>query len=233
MKAILFDLDGTLLPMDQDKFTNAYLNLLSRVLEPHGYAPDLFYKAMWSGIKAMLTHDGTHTNDYAFWQAFSAVFGERVYSDFPLFDAFYMNEFDTLKTTCGVDMRSGGVIKQLKRDGFRLVLATNPVFPFEAYKKRTAWTGVDIGDFELVTTYENSHYCKPRVGYYAEIAKKIGVEPADCLMVGNDVGDDMPAADIGMKVFLMPEHLINKPETPIENFAHGGFDELLEYIYNN
>lgn len=34
--------------------------------------------------------------------------------------------------------------------------------------------------------------------------------PKNVLMVGNDVRDDMSAADVGMKVFLLTDCLINK-----------------------
>lgn len=232
LKAILFDLDGTLLPMDADEFTAAYFNLLGDVLAPHGYDRKLFGKAMWKGLDAMLNNDGEAINADMFWRAFSSVFGDKVYADMPIFDWFYKNEFHSLKAQCGANPRANEIIKRLKRDGYKVVLATNPVFPFEAYRARTSWTGVDIADFDLVTTYENSHYCKPTAGYYAEIARTIGVNASECLMVGNDVGDDMPAADIGMNVFLMPEHIINKQERSIENYPRGGFDELLDHIVN-
>ena len=39
LKAVLFDLDGTLLPMDLGKFLEAYFALLSKRLVPHGYDP--------------------------------------------------------------------------------------------------------------------------------------------------------------------------------------------------
>lgn len=230
MKAILFDLDGTLLPMDQNAFTKAYFKLLSGYLAPHGVEPKAFSAGMWSGINAMLANDGSEFNDKAFWRAFEKAYGKPIREYIPLFDEFYRTEFDALKSECGVKSESATLIKTLKTKGYRLVLATNPVFPFEAYKKRTAWTGVDISDFELVTTYENSHYCKPKTGYYREILDKIGCAAQDCVMVGNDVGDDMPAADIGIDVFLLPEYLINNTDKKVEDFSHGGFEELLEYI---
>lgn len=229
-KAILFDLDGTLLPMDQDVFTKAYLKLLSEYLVPHGFEPKLFINSMWSGIGAMLKNTGAETNDKAFWRAFENTIGKSMTEYFPLFDRFYKNEFDALKSTCGVKRESPELIKTLKSNGYKLVLATNPVFPFEAYKKRTAWTGVDISDFELVTTYENSYYCKPRRGYYAEILDKIGCIGSECLMVGNDIGDDMPAADAGIDVFLLPEYIINNTEKSVDDFPHGDFDDLLKFI---
>ena len=36
-QAILFDLDGTLLPMDLDQFTEGYFHLLAQTAAPYGY----------------------------------------------------------------------------------------------------------------------------------------------------------------------------------------------------
>ena len=37
MKTILFDLDGTLLPMDQDAFVKYYMGLFAQKMAPHGF----------------------------------------------------------------------------------------------------------------------------------------------------------------------------------------------------
>ena len=49
-------------------------------------------------------------------------------------------------------------------------------------------------------------------------------------MVGNDVGDDMVAQKVGMKVFLLTDCLINKSEEDISKYPNGSFDELMNYI---
>ena len=49
-------------------------------------------------------------------------------------------------------------------------------------------------------------------------------------MVGNDVGDDMVAQELGMKVFLLTDCLINKHNVDISVYPHGSFEELMEYI---
>jgi hypothetical protein len=50
-------------------------------------------------------------------------------------------------------------------------------------------------------------------------------------MVGNDVDDDMVAAQTGMKVFLLTDCLINKSCKDVSNLPQGGFDELDRYIF--
>lgn len=43
---VLFDLDGTLLPMDQDVFIKDYFGRLARKLAPYGYEPKKLIEAV-------------------------------------------------------------------------------------------------------------------------------------------------------------------------------------------
>lgn len=221
-------MDGTLLPMDQDVFTQAYFGALCKALAPR-FEPKTLMRGVWNGIDAMLNNDGSRTDESEFWRAFREFTGRDGTEDAPYFDAFYENDFDALKAACGFDRKASETVRKLKADGYRLALATNPVFPMLAQQKRLAWAGLDPNDFELITSYENSSFCKPNVGYYKRIAEKLGLGPAECLMAGNDVDDDMPAREIGMRVYLLTNCLINKSGKDID-VPHGDFDGLIEYI---
>ena len=48
LTTVLFDLDGTLLPMDQEAFTTGYFKLLAKKLAPHGYEPKSLVDAIWA-----------------------------------------------------------------------------------------------------------------------------------------------------------------------------------------
>lgn len=54
LTTVLFDLDGTLLPMDNDEFTRGYFKLLAAKLAPHGYEPKQLVDAIWAGTAAMV-----------------------------------------------------------------------------------------------------------------------------------------------------------------------------------
>ena len=230
LDAILFDLDGTLLPMDQDTFLKAYFGLLTRKLATLGYDPEKLVKAIYAGTGAMIQNDGSARNEEVFWKTFCGIFGEQARADEPHFEDFYHNEFQQVKDACGFDARAGALIKRLKEKGYRLVLATNPLFPAVATKSRIAWAGLDEQDFEWVTTYDNASFCKPNVKYYEEILSKLGLKPDSCLMVGNDVGEDMIAGKLGMKTFLLSDCLINRVGEDIEKYPHGSFEALESYI---
>ena len=230
IKAVLFDLDGTLLPMDQDIFVNAYFKGIAAKLAPHGYEPKALINAIWSGTEVMIKNDGCRTNEEAFWDHFASLFGEKSREDMPLFQKFYEENFDDVQSVCGYSPLASEVILKLKKAGVRIALATNPIFPSIATEKRIRWAGLTPEDFEIFTTYENSSYCKPNLKYYEEILKQMDLLPEVCLMVGNDVGDDMVTQALGMKTFLLTDCLINKTERDVSEFNHGSFSALLKFI---
>ena len=230
IRNILFDLDGTLLPMDQDKFANGYFSRLVKKLAPLGYAPQKTVDGIWAGTAAMVKNDGKTTNEEAFWIKFKEIFGEKVLDDKPIFDDYYRNEFNEVQSDCGFNPAAAQTVKQLKERGYKLILATNPIFPAVATESRIKWAGLDKNDFELYTTYENSHYCKPNPAYYSEILKKLSLNPTECLMVGNDATEDFAAKELGIDVFLITDCLINKKGRDISRCPQGGFGELMEYI---
>lgn len=229
IKAVLFDLDGTLLPQDQDVFVKAYFGALAGCMAPHGYEPERLVQTVWKGTAAMMKNTGENTNEAVFWKVFTEEYGEDSLADKPLFDEFYKTGFNTVKDTCGFNPEVSGIVDRLS-ERFRLIVATNPIFPITASESRIRWAGLDPVQFELVTSYENSRYSKPSAGYYSDIAAFAGLHPEECLMVGNDVRDDMSAAAVGMKVFLLTDCLINKKDVDISLYPHGGFDDLIGYI---
>ncbi len=229
---ILFDLDGTLLPMDQDVFVKNYFKALATKLAAVGYEPKKLMDSIWTGTAAMVKNDGSISNESVFWNKFQEIYGDRIFNDKVLFDEFYHNEFQTVKACCGYNPKAAQAVAEIKNAGYRVALATNPIFPSIATESRIRWAGLEIDDFELYTTYENSSYCKPNPDYYRAIAQKLGVNPEECLMVGNDAIEDTAAQVAGMQVFLLTDCLINKNDADISAYPNGDFEQLLEFIKN-
>lgn len=230
ISTILFDLDGTLLPMDQDEFTKGYFKLLAAKVAPLGYEPKKLIDSVWAGTAAMVRNDGTCSNEKAFWKKFSEIYGEKALNDIPVFDEFYRTDFQDAKSFCGFNPKSAETVRRFKVAGLQVALATNPLFPSVATESRIRWAGLEPSDFECYTTYENSSYCKPNPNYYKTLVKELHLDPSECLMVGNDVDEDMIAETIGMNVFLLTDCLINKDGKDIEKYPHGDFDALCEYV---
>lgn len=227
---VLFDLDGTLLPMDQDEFVREYFKRLAAKVAPLGYEPKKLVEVIWQGMEAMVRNDGAVTNEEVFWKCFEMYYGDKVYEHKPVYEEFYRNEFQEVEEFCGKNPMAKEIIGKAKEMGYRVVLATNPIFPSVATESRIRWTGLQPEDFEWYTTYENSNHCKPNLQYYQEVLHKIGCSPEECLMVGNDVSEDMVAEKLGMNVFLLKDCLINKGNKDISSYPQGGFEELLQYL---
>ncbi|MDE6241568.1 MAG: HAD family hydrolase [Anaeroplasmataceae bacterium] len=230
IKAILFDMDGTLLPMDIEKYTSGYFKEIGAYMSSYGYDPKELIKGIWKGTEAMVKNDGLLSNEDTFWKTFSAVLGFDATKDLPFFTSFYEEKFDQVKSTCGYTKNAPKLIEFLKKKKVELILATNPIFPLIAQTKRLAWAGIKDSDFSWITSYENSHYCKPNLKYYEEILSHFPYQPNECLMIGNDVGEDMIAKELGMKVFLLTDCLINKDNVDISIFPHGDYAMLFSYL---
>ena len=227
---ILFDLDGTLLPMDQDIFLKAYLGGLTHKVAAHGYDAANMPRQIMRGTAAMGNNDGSATNEEVFWTTFSSLCGRDAREDIAVFEEFYRNDFQQVQHVCVFDPRAGEVIRHIKAMGYRIALATNPLFPAIATHSRIRWAGLEPEDFALITTYEHWRHSKPNPAYYQDVMDALDVKPEECVMIGNDVDEDMIARTLGIQVFLLTDCLINKNCADISIYPHGSFPELLDFI---
>ena len=226
MNTILFDLDGTLVPITQEDFSRVYFGLLIQKAKDMNIDTESMKKGLFGGVNAMVNNDGSMINENAFWQVFLSVTkADREVTE-PIFRDFYANEFKKVKSVMQPTEISKMLIKTLKDKGYRLILATNPLFPIEAVVERMSWVGLKADDFEYITSYENSSYCKPNPKYFAEILEKLNLKAEDCLMVGNNTVEDMAAQDVGIKTFLVTDALENEKNIDISVFDNGSLEEF-------
>ena len=230
LKAVLFDLDGTLLPMEQNVFVHTYLQALAAKLAPWGFDPKAVIRGIWAGTDAMVKNRGEIPNREAFWAGCCRVLGDKLREQENLIEEFYRNEFQNVRHVCGFHPGAAEVVRMLKAMGIRRILATNPLFPSIATHSRVRWAGLEPEDFEWISTYENSRYSKPNPDYYRELLKQAGLEPEECLMVGNDVAEDMIARTLGLDVFLLTDCIINPDNRDISAYPRGSFPELAAYL---
>lgn len=219
MKAILFDLDGTLLPMNTDAFLNAYFKAIAAHVK-HIIEPNSLIEHIMSSTKAVIVNeDAQTTNEQVFMQHFlqrSELERETIW---PLFNQFYSEVFPQLYTHVHPTSLARLIVEEALQQHYRPVVATNPVFPRTATLERMKWAGIADLPFEWVTVYEECHFCKPALSYYEEICEHINVKPEDSIMVGNDVQEDMIASQLGMKTFLVTDYAIDRgnPSYPIDD----------------
>ena len=241
--AVLFDLDGTLLPMDFDTFMKGYLGLLVKTLAPFGYDKDRLVGDLWKGVGAMARNDGSMPNRTRFWETFAQGFPEKFVGatseeseallkrQDDLFLSFYANEFDGARAyTSPAPEAAREAVASARRRADRVILATNPFFPAVAIERRLSWVGLRPDDFDYVTTYETSSFCKPNPLYYREVLARFDLEPAGCLMVGNDVAEDIaPTEGLGMGCFLVTDCLIDKAGAGTD-VPSGSMGELITWL---
>ena len=230
MKAIFFDLDGTLLPLDEKLFFDIYFAELSKVFSVYNIDSKKLVETIWTATHEIIKNDGKRTNEEAFWDKFKSIVNIDLSDVKEVLKKFYANEFFTKLKKCSTENSLAKVAVELaKKNGRKVVLATNPVFPIDALV-RLKWIGLDIDDFDYVTHYSNSSFSKPNPKYYLDLCEKLDVEPKDCLMIGNDERQDIFAASsAGMNCYLVTDYLYTYPECKV-NCEKGSFEDLIEKL---
>lgn len=228
-KLIMFDMDGTLLPMNQDEFVNGYFSLLCKKLINY-IEPKQFVSAIWSGVKAMGESNGLKTNRDAFWDDFCLKTNTNRKIIEPICDEFYANGFKDAKKFTGDNPLACEAIKLAHDKSEYVVLATNPLFPLVAQETRMSFIGLKKEDFDFVTAYEDQRYIKPNVKYYEEILKRFNVEASECFMIGNDEKEDAyPCSLLGIDCYMVSDCEIKCAEHPFTG-KRGTFEELVEFL---
>ena len=229
-RAVLFDLDGTLLQVEMRSFIERYMTGF------HSYCRDLvdyapLQRGMRAGIHLLLeTSCGTRSNEERF---FAFLAGRLQRDEDQLrerFTQFLDTGLEPLADAIFEIPEAFALLECCRQARIPLVLATNPVFPRALVEARCRWAGLDLEYFTLLTSLENSRYCKPQSGYFAEVAARIGVDPQDCLMVGNDTCHDLSATKIGMTTWLVDRHLLERDGPVWEPDYRGTHQELLDFL---
>lgn len=226
IKNILFDLDGTLINMDQDKFLELYMMSL------YNYSKDE-YKDVYElidiikkGVYLMVTNNGEKTNEEVFYEHFKSIHKDKTDEILKKYEGYYNSDFIITKKATSLKPSAPLLIKELKEKGYNLILATNPIFPRIATLNRIKWAGLDPNDFTYISTYENSCYSKPNIKYYEEILNKLNLNKEECLMIGNDTTEDYVITNLDIPCIILKENLINKNNLELD------FSTLDEYYLN-
>lgn len=229
IKAILFDLDGTLLDIDMDVFLHHYFKRMVSMAAAEGFnhCQLLPQQIMRSTGMMISSREPEVSNREAFMRDFFSDWPhpQRQFENF--FDRFYSEQFPLLQPFCRPFPGIPDLLGSLKKSDVKLVIASNPVFPSTAMHQRIAWAGLDPAMFDLITSYEIMHFCKPHLDYYREICDMLQVFPSECLMIGNDMGEDIVAGRLGMKTYLVEDWLIDKPDAEIKAHWKGRVADLI------
>lgn len=225
-RAVFFDLDGTLLPMELDEFMNAYFKALGSFVARKGLDPASFSAGLKAGTAAMAENDGARTNAEAYWETFFRhVEGDEA-AWRAVLDEFYETEFGDIGKTVTPNPFASRAVETLVEKGYPVVLATMPMFPRRAVEWRLAWAGVDPSLFSRLTTFENSTSVKPKQAYCAEVVAACGVRGEDVLMVGNNTVEDLCFTGVGCDVYLITDHLLDPVSYDLDRVKHSTMEEF-------
>jgi FMN phosphatase YigB (HAD superfamily) len=208
LKAVLFDLDDTLLGNPMDQFMPAYFLALTRFLDGVIAAERLIGDLMRATRAMNAKHSPELTNEEVFASVFYPLLGKDSSRVRAGLEQFYEQEFPNLRHMARRRPEARKLVRSALEHGLQVAVATNPMFPRVAVEERLAWAGVPVEDFDyaLVTTLENMHATKAHLLYYQEILEKLGRRPGGCLMVGDSWSLDIdPAAALGLRAFWITE----------------------------
>ena len=230
MKNILFDLDGTLLPMDEDAFTRLYFGYLCKWMAPFGFESDKLIATIWKGTQAMYGNDGSQSNEDAFWEVYQKRYDEPKEKHHQNFQDFYTEEFNKAIAGTSPTPLARQIIDVCHEKGFNVYLATNPLFPRVATLNRIRWAGLKEEDFLDITSYENCFYTKPVLGYFIDFCRNNNIDPKESIMIGNDITEDLAARELGMKTYLVTDCLMNRGNRDNVPDYSGTLSELLQFL---
>ena len=229
INTILFDLDGTLLPIDGQTFERIYFSNLAKHFVDV-YDAKTLIQLIWSATKVMVKDTSDRTNEQVFMENLEALVGSDITWMQDRFMHFYETDFDQLRTAVTPNSNVLEAVKILKEKGYQCVIVTNPMFPKIAIEKRIAWTGLNRDDFSYVTSFEKNTACKPQLKLYEEVLKHLDLNVEDCLMVGNDIEEDMVVAKMGMDHYLITDHVMQDESIPDFVKRSGDYRDFLEFV---
>ncbi len=211
-KYLLFDLDGTLLHFDPEDFIRTYLGAASKYFIDLIPDPQKFVKEILRSTDVMEKGDDKNTNTLEkFLNDFCPKFEASCEAIRQRFHNFYKTEFEVIKPLITKMKGAVDLLEMVKKDypEIKVILATNPVFPFVSIERRMEWGEISQDYFDFITHAENSTYCKGNGKYWTEILEKVGGTPEESLVIGNDGYRDMGAKTYGFSTFLIEENLEN------------------------
>jgi FMN phosphatase YigB (HAD superfamily) len=230
LRAVLFDLDNTLLENDLGVFIPSFLEALAPRFA-HIIPPETFKRWMLRSVRQMMVDiDPRQTNREVFMRDMVLRSGYSWTVLGPLFDAFYAEDYAALEAVSRPIELAPRVIDAAIERGLKVAVATNPIFPLVAMTERIRWARLAGCPFEVVTSYDDSHFCKPHPEFYLEVAQRLGCPPEECLMVGDDVVNDMPAVEAGMRTYLVTDHMDARKRAFYEPTFLGTLSDLHEFL---
>jgi FMN phosphatase YigB (HAD superfamily) len=230
---LLLDLDDTLLGNQADTFVSFYTRLLARHLSA-SVEPKLLVQQLQAATSYMLAHQRPdHTLEENFDSFFYPKIGLSKAVAQPILDDFYNQSFPTLKQYTQTIPASADLVKGAFERGYRVAIATNPLFPLTAILQRLNWAGTDPQDFPfaLIPDYEAFHFAKPNPAFFAELLARLDWPDGPVVMVGDSIDNDVTAArQMGLAAFWISKDGLPQALDSLAPNAHGSQADVLPWL---
>ena len=230
-KYILFDLDGTLVPLSRARFEPALFqsfdNMFLRQFPDHPEAVAAYKRACMACFRET---DTSETNEARLTRLLRQEAGDLAKDILQVLEKHYATDYNEISALIQDMSIADQALVLTEMHGGIPVLATNPISPASCICARLGWIGIQPRRFQLITTWDKCHFVKPDSRYYLEILDMLNAQASDCLMIGNDTDEDMEAAmRAGLHVFLVTDHVMDR-RNAIEQYPHGTAEEMLLYL---
>jgi FMN phosphatase YigB (HAD superfamily) len=229
---LLFDLDGTIIDVNKNAEIRFYLRAFKRFKKY--FNPVSFYFSFRKSIRHIQTNNTERFNYEVFIDKMARLGRTTPQVIDSLVSELVEKDFQSLGTFFTPVHGAREAIVLANELGYKLVLATNPLFPRKSVLYRMEWAGIMSNDFLFITSSQNMNRCKPSVEFYKRLLTHIDIKPEQCLMIGNDPIDDLPAHDVGIRTFLLETPLstkaIRKSITDQRLDARGTYLDLINWM---
>lgn len=226
---LLFDLDGTLLAVDTYLLMRSYYKGIRKTFEDF-IDPKKIRNCICTSYRAMLDNSGKMTNRDVLFNTLGEFLADELEQYKVVLNEFYDTSFKKNQRLVRKIPEMIDSIRILKEKKYQMIIVTNPIYPLHAVLSRLQWAGLDPGDFSYISSYEHNHFCKPSLLLFQEIVKDIDKAPEQCILVGNDIQEDIIASKIGMKTYLITNYLINREKEDYECTFSGAFEDFLSFV---
>jgi FMN phosphatase YigB (HAD superfamily) len=222
---IFFDLDETLLTTNLDRFLPLYFDLLGQALSHLGPSKKIAAQVDFAVRKMIANKNPAKTLREVFSENFYPHLGTTEEACQPLLNTFYKDEYPKIKSVTQVKPGAANLVDWCQSKGMQIAIATNPLFPHTATYQRIQWAGLDPNSFLLFTAFDDFHFTKPHLEYYAEIFGRIGWPENPAVMIGDNITDDLhPMNAFGFETFWI------KPDNQADHWEGGNLSDARQWL---
>jgi len=230
---LLLDLDETLLCNKIDTFIPVYSRKLGDQFAPFADPDKVIKMLLYATGEMVKNQQPDQTLEESFDKVFYPALGLERAKVQEAIDTFYKQIFPTCKELTQPIVGAIDLVKTSFERGYRVAIATNPLFPRTAILQRLTWARLNPDEypFALIPSFESFHFAKPNPALYAELLAQMGWPDGPVVMVGDDLDLDISGARrLGMGAFWIAQTGKQPPTDEHAPTGMGTQEDVLPWI---